>query len=274
MARISHLPNIDRDVVATLKRNKVVTVEDLWAEIGSDFTTGINQVAAATQIDEAQLREIIRQEAVAYKPRSNGRWHRFLFFVGRYWRELLALIIALVLLSLLVRNVVRRRDTLVVTAANGLPAFHVIRADDVQPAKMFRVEDSFAVENDVIGRYLLQPVSPGAALLNSQVGPKSLTGHLDGRQVLTIPIKGSAISSTVRPASRVRLLFSPRNQDVCCQNVSKTGKPDDLVLNDVIVLSINRQGDSSAITVALKSAEDLTKALLLLSTSDIFISEG
>jgi hypothetical protein len=254
-------------VVATLKRNKVVTVDDLWAMIGSDFTPGIQRVAATTQITEARLREIIKQEAVAGEARSNALWHRFLFFVGRYWREVLALVIAVVLLSLLILNVVRRRDTLVVTAADGLPAFHVIQADDVQPAKMFRVDDSFAVENDVIGRYLLQPVSPGAVLLNSQLGPATVKGQLTGREVLTIPIRLAAISSTIGPASRVRLLFSPWNQDA--SKISKT----DLIVNDVIVLAINRQGDSSSITVAL-NADDLTKALLLLSKSDILISEG
>ena len=224
-------------------------------------------------ITEAQLLEILKQEAVAGEARSNSSWHRFVFFVGRYWREVLALVIAVVLLSLLVRNVVRRRDTLVVTAANGLPAFHVIRADDVQPAKMFRVDDSLTVENDAIGRYLVQPVSPGAVLLNSQLGPAHLKGRLNGRQVLTIPIKAAAISSTIRSGSTVRVLFSPRMQDVIHQDVPTTGTPD-LIIGDVIVLAINLQGDSSAITVAFKTADDLTKALLLLSTSDVLISEG
>lgn len=268
MARISHLPGIDPAVVATLQRHKMSTVDDLWAAIGSEFEEGIKKVAATTQITEAQLREILKQEAVAGELQSNTAEGRFVFVLRRYWRELLALLIIVVLLSLLVRNVIPRRDTVVVTAANGLPAFHVIQADDVHPARMFRVEDSFAVENDVIGRYLLQPVSHGAVLLKSQLGPAPLKEQLNGRQVLTIPIRVAALSSTIRPASTVRLVFSPRNQDV--SKINKT----DLILNDVIVLAINRQGDSSAITVALKNVEDLTKALLLLSTSDILIAEG
>ncbi|HEU4433325.1 MAG TPA: SAF domain-containing protein [Pyrinomonadaceae bacterium] len=265
MTRISRLPNIDPAVVATLERHDVTTVEDLWAAIGSDFPKGIKSVVAKTTIDEAQLREIIKQEAVAGEPSSNTAAGRFLFFIGRYWREVLALVIAVVLLTLLIRSAVKRRDTLVVTAAYGLPAFHVIQAGDVEPVRMFRVDDSFAVENDVTGRYLLQPVSPGAVLLKNQLAPAHLKDQLKGREVLTIPVKATAISSTIRPGSTVRVLFSPRNQDA-----AKT----DLIIKDVIVLAINLQGDSSAITVALKNSDDLTKALSLLSTSDVLISEG
>jgi len=251
-------------VVATLERHKVITVDDLWAAIGSDFKSGVRKVVAMG-ITEAQLREILKQEARADQPRSNSARDRFVFFVGRYWREVLALVIAVVLLTLLIRNAVQRRDTLVVTASNGLPAFHVIQPDDVQPARMFRVDDSFAVESDVVGRHLLQPVSPGAVLLKTQLAPAYLKDQLTGREVLTIPVKATAISSTIRAGSTVRVLFSARNQDA-----AKT----DLIIRDVIVLAINLQGDSSSITVALRNADDLTRALSLLSTSDVFVSEG
>jgi hypothetical protein len=257
MVRISKLPNIDRQVVSKLKDNDVITVADLWEAIGSDFPDGIKNVAKLTGVEEAKLREVLKQEAVA--PQAK--------FVGRYWRELLAVVIGAILLFLLIRNAVRRHDTLVVIAPSGLSAFHVIQTGDVQPAKMFSVHDSFTAENQVIGRYLLQPVSTGAVLLNSQLGPPELKEQLNGRQVVTMPIKSAAISSTVRPASRVRLLFSPRNPDD-----SKTIT--DLIIDDVIVLAVNRQGDSSSITVALKNKDDLAKTLLLLSTSDILISEG
>ena len=271
MARISHLPNVNQEAVATLERNNIVTLDDLWEEIGSDFRSGVARVVAMG-IDEAQVKEILNQEAVAGEARSNSSRDRFAFFLSRHWREVLALVIAVVLLALLVRNVLQRRDTLVVTAPNGLPAFHVITADDVEPARMFRVDDSIAVESDVIGRYLVQPVAPRAVLLNSQLGPAHLKGQLNGRQVLTIPIKATAISSTIRAGSTVRVLFSPR-PDVTRQDIPTTGTPD-LIIPDVIVLAINLQGDSSAITVAFKTGDDLTKVLLLLSTSDLLISEG
>jgi hypothetical protein len=276
MVRISQLPNIDPTVVSTLMCNKVNTVGDLWEKIGSDFKDGIQRVAKTTELQEAQLREILKQEAVA-RQRKSSKWrHRFLFFVSCYWREVLALVIGTILLSLLILNAVQLRDTLVVGSTNGLPAFHVIEDRNVHSQKMFRVHDSFTSKDQVIGRYLLQSVSPGAVLLKSQLGPPELKEQLKGREVLTIPVKSGAISSTIRPGGPVRLLFSPRPHDDSKTSATPPLPPTitDLMVDDVIVLAINRQGDSSSITVALKNEEDLKRALMLLTRSDVLISEG
>jgi Flp pilus assembly protein CpaB len=219
-------------------------------------------------LEEAQLHEVLKQEAVAGQAKSDRFGHRFLFAVSCYWGELLVLIIIGILLSLLILNAVQRRDTLVVMAPNGLPAFHILEASDVYPRKMFIVHDSFTSANEVIGRYLLQPVSPGVVLLKSQLAPPGLREHLKGRQVMTVPLKSGAISSTIAPAGRIRLLFSPRNT-----LPSLTPTIANLIIDDVIVLSVSRQGDSSSITVALKNEEDLARALEVFATSDVLISE-
>src|SRR5215204_6300419 len=274
MVRISQLPDIDPNVASRLKNAKVKTVADLWALIGPNFKEGITRVATTTRIEEAQLHEILKLEALAYNAPIKP-WSRFFFQVRRHWGEVLALIIIGILLSLLILNAIRPRDTVVVSASNGLPAFHIIEPGDVRREKMFTVHDSFTSESEVIGRYLLQPVSAKTVLLKSQVGAAELKEQLTGRRIVTLPVKSGVISSTLAPGSRVRLLFSPRNANDPKTSTTWTLSQAiaNFIINDVIVLSVNRQVDSASITVAMKNEEDLTRAFALLNTSDILISE-
>lgn len=267
MARISKLHDIGPEVVSELKANKVTTVDELWQMIGPNFETGIQRVTEITGVSKDQLYEILKQQVVPYNK-------SFIPRMRHHWLEVLALIIIGVLLTVLIRNSIQRQDTLVINAPNGLPAFHIIASGEVRSEKRFGRYDSFTGESEVIGSYLLQPVSHNAVLRKSQLASPALKEQLTGRQVLTIPVKSSAITPTIEPASRVRLLFSPRTPAEY-----KTSTTPDLshiianfIIDDVIVLSIQRQGDSSSITVAFKNEEDRKKALALLTTSEILIS--
>jgi hypothetical protein len=266
---------MDVDVASKLKKAKVKSVADLWATIGPNFKEGIQRVAETTRIEEQQLREILKQQALAYSTPSVKFWSRFFFQVGRHWGEVLAVIVIGILLSLLILSAIRRQDTVVVSASNGLPAFHIIGPGDVRREKMFTVHDSFTSESEVLGRYLLQPVSPKAVLLKSQVAGAELKEQLRERQIVTLPVKSGVISSTLAPASRVRLLFSPRNtNDPKTSTTPTLSQPiANFIIDDVIVLSVNRHGDSASITIAFKNEEDLIRALPLLNTSDILITE-
>lgn len=275
MVRISQVPNVAPDVISKLSAMKVWTQADLWETIGEKFPEGIERVAKQTEIPAEQLYEILKHPTTPSETKDQGGFNRFFFRALRHWREVVALTISVILLSLLVWNATQRRDTLVVNAVNGLPAFHIIRPNDVQSKKMFAVHDSLTPESDVIGRYLLQPVSHQAVLLNSQLAPPTLKDQLTGRETLTLPVKTGAISSTLAPGSRVRLLFSPRSGEDLKTSPTQTLSQiiADLVIDDVIVLSANRRADSSSITVAFKNTEDLNRALTQLTTSEIFISE-
>jgi len=275
MIQISRLPNVAPDVISKLSTQQVRTQGDLWEIIGQKFPEGIERVAKKTEIPTEQLLEILKHLTTASETKDQAGLSRFFFRAVRHWREVVALIIIVILLFLLIRNATQRRDTLVVNAVNGLPAFHIIQPNDVQSKKMFAVPDSVTPASNVIGRYLLQPVSYDAVLLNSQLASPALKDQLTARETLTLPVKTGAISSTLTPSSRVRLLFSPR-----CTEDLKTSPPRtlsqiiaDLVIDDVIVLSANQQPDSSSITVAFKNTEDLKRALAQLTTSEILISE-
>jgi hypothetical protein len=87
--------------------------------------------------------------------------------------------------------------------------------------------------------------------------------------VISVPVKAGAISPTLSPPDRVRLLFSPRRNNET--NNNPNADLNVTTIDDVIVLSVNRQGDSSSIVVALKA--DIVEVAKLLSTSDVIVSQ-
>jgi hypothetical protein len=194
----------------------------------------------------------------------------------RHWGEVLTLLIAGTLFAFLIQNAVQRRPILVVKAPNGLPALHVITAEDVESQNMFAVHDSLPSTSNAIGRYLLQPVPAKAVLLNSQLAPPELKDQLTDRELVTLPLKPGVFNATLIPGSRVRVLFSPRNADDPRISAKQTSSQiiTDLSIDDVLVLSASRQADLSSITFAFKSRDDLARAFALSATSDILISEN
>jgi hypothetical protein len=273
MGRISKMSGVEAQLVNKLSARNVASVEELWLSIGPKFEKGIASFSGQ-DFKREQVVGILILGACAPVPKSTGKWHRFSFWLMNHGLELVALIIILILFSLLLLKVSRKQDTVVVTTSSELPVFHVVLPGEAGPKKLFKVPGSFANKGDVEGRYLLQGVSPGTILLENQLGPSELRGQLDGRSVLTIPIRAGAISSMIAPASHVCLLFSPHSRDPkSAATPLPTPSIHDLSIDAAIVLTINRQGDASSITVAVRNNEDLIKTINLSSTSDVLISQ-
>jgi hypothetical protein len=268
MNRLAKFKGNSAQDLAKLKAKKIKTAEDLWESIGP-ASEGIEKLADHVGLTSDDVINILVGVARP-EPKSNGKIDRFSFWISNYWSEALILVVVLTLLSLLVRNAVQLRDTVVVNA-NALSAYHVIGENDVKVEKRFKTNGSFASTKNVIGRYLLQQSPAGAILLSDQLSPTPLTNEqITSRYFLSVPVKGSAINSTLVPADHVRLLFSPRNRDVkppATPSISETS------VDDAIVLAVNRQGDASSVVIAVKDDKDLAKVTFLLGTSDVFISQ-
>lgn len=263
MGQISKLKNVDANLIAKLQAKNVTTVEDLWVLIGPKFEKGIKDFQG-TDCSREELVEILIQGACPPTPKSNYRGDRFTFWMSNHWAEVIAMIIAMFISALLALNMGMKQDTVLISTKSGLPAFHVLTPEDVRTERMFKTSGSLTSVEKAEGRYLLRPVSEGAVLLDNQLGPPELKNELTGRFILTIPMKAGAIRSAIAPNLRVRLLFSPR--DLTSRGTSSS-------VEDVIVLAIDRQGDTSSITVAVRNQDDLIKATNLSATSDILISE-
>lgn len=270
MNRLANFKKIKAESLLKLAGQGIRTTGDLWEATGPK-SSGAKKLAQKVGLAEADLVDILAEAAREPEPESGDFGPRFKFWLGNYWPEALALGLVLILLGLLVGNAVRPRDTVVVEAAAALPAFHIIRDSDVKVVKRYKTYGSFAAEPEVVGRYLLRQAAPEDILLSSHLGARAATPEeLSGRALLSVPVRGGAISPTLSPPARVRLLFSPRERD------DKAAAAPPLVettVEDVLVLAVRREADASSVVVAVREGDDLAKATSLLGTSDVFLSQ-
>lgn len=251
---------------------KYKTVEDLWEQIGSDFSKGLAQLALETQTQPSELIQILARAAREPKPKSERKPDRFRFWFGHHALEALAFLIILgILTGLLVRDL-QRYDTVIVNS--DLPAFHVIEEKDLIVDKKMKSQGSFNSKDEVIGRYLVKEVGKDEVLSADHVSKSKL--EVDDRekvsnsQILFLSVKAGAFRPSLTPPARVRLLFSPRKRD------EPPGAPlvaENITIDDAIVLAVKEQTDSAIFTISFKTPQDAVKAASLLGTSDVFVSE-
>ncbi|HEX8776370.1 MAG TPA: hypothetical protein VF735_22560 [Pyrinomonadaceae bacterium] len=275
--------------IDTLLQKQFHSVDDLWESIGPKFMAGITRLETQTGITKEQLLEVLAEGAQQEPEAAPGEhWTKFKAWLrGRrfvmagtwlwskvpalaYWPELLALLILGVLAALMLSHAAWKRDAVMVRTETGLPAFHVINEDDLEVKQAINIPGSLTSKSSAVGHYLLQQLPKGARLYANQISKVQLSDEdVADRHVLSVPVKAGAISPTLSPLDRVRLLFSPH------LNNETNNNPDTLSnvtsIDDVIILSINRQGDSSSIVVALKA--DLAEVARLLSSSDMLVSQ-
>lgn len=274
------------DAIDKLLQEQFYCVDDLWESIGPKFMAGITRLETQTGITKEQLIEVLAEGLQQEPELAPGKhWTKFkawqpirgLILVGiwlwskvprlAYWPELLALLILIVLASLLLSHAVWKRDTVIVKTETGLPAFHVINEDDLEVKHAVNIPGSLTSKSSAVGHYLLQQLPKGARLYANQISKVQISDEdVANRHVLSVPVKAGAISPTLSPLDRVRLHFYPHRNNETHNNPNAVTS-----INDVIILSVNRQGDSSSIVVALKA--DLTEVAKLLSTSDVLISQ-
>lgn len=277
------------DAIDKLLQKRFYCVDDLWESIGPKFMAGITRLETQTGVTKEQLIEVLAEGAQQAPELAPGEhwtkfkaWSPIRWFILKgmrlwskvptlaYWPELLAVLILIVLASLLLSHAVLKRDTVMVKTETGLPAFHVINEDDLEIKQAINIPGSLTSKSSVVGHYLLQQLPKGARLYSSQISNVQISnGDAANRQVLSVPIKAGAISPTLSPLDRVCLHFSPRRDNETGSN--PTADLNVFSIDDVIILSVNRQGDSSSIVVALKA--DLVEVAKLLSTSDVIVSQ-
>lgn len=274
--------------IDTLLQKQFQTVDDLWESIGPKFSVGITRLGTETGITKEQLIEVLAEGAQEPETAPGEYWTRFkawrpvrsfaLLWMSlwskvpapAFWPELVALLILCVLVGLLLAHAVWKIDTVMVKTETGLPAFHVIKEDDLEVKQAINIPGSLTSKSSAVGHYLLQQLPKGARLYDKQISKAKLSDEDSAnRHVLSVPVKAGAIIPTLSPLDRVRLLFSPRHTNEANDNAGAV--PNVTSIDDVIVLSVNRQGDSSSIVVALRA--DLAEVAKLLSTSDVLVAQ-
>lgn len=180
----------------------------------------------------------------------------------RVWPDIVLITLPLIIIGLAVRaRFVNRRQVSQVVVRQGasLTPFSSVDPKDLTTESRARQSDTFASIEEIGKRYSLRQVTSGEFLRSDQLVTSKLSDEMDGRQILSIPVKAGTFNSGLKPPAKIRLMLSPRE---------KTTAP--AIVDDVILLVREKQGDSESIIIAVK--DDAPKIMgPLLGVSDVFV---
>jgi hypothetical protein len=190
--------------------------------------------------------------------------------LGHNWRRFLPDVLTLFILPLLLVGLAFRANSLnkkkvqyvAVVQGTSLPVFHKI-AGEVEMKTVPGFKGSFTNIDQVCERYTLAAIPAGAMLQSNQLLSAELSKKMQGRKILSVPLKTGAYSATLSPPSQAIMVLSPRALDL------KASEP---IHFDVILLSVENNGDARSAIVAMQ--EDKFKiAAPLLASHDVFLSQ-
>lgn len=180
----------------------------------------------------------------------------------RIWPDIVLIMLPLIIIGLGVRaRIVNRRQVPQVVVKRGveLSAFGSIDLNNLTTELRAREAGTFASIEEIGKRYSLKPVTSGELVKADQLIASNVSLEMEGRQILTLLVKAGPLTVGMKPPAKIRLMLSPRE---------KTLTP--ATVDDVILLSSTKQGDSELITIAIKG--DTAKTMeSLLGGSDVFV---
>ncbi len=266
MTDIRKLESITEEEVQQFETNSINTITSLWSQIGKDFNNGIDDVAKLTNISPKRLLDLLVRQTEKDKKLTEDFWlKRHSLDVGIF----LGLCILIAFIFQAPKSCVSRRTSLafgqmVVCGGTELLAYHVIRAGDVTVMEATMQPETFAITEDVIGRYPLESIQPGQPLRKNQLSKVRLAElEVKDRYLVSLSVKAGAVSPSVEQGSHISLLLSMRSSD---------NKPirDSLILKDAIVLSLEQKGDVILAVVAIPQQE-AKKVVPMIPKSDVFL---
>ncbi|HXQ70999.1 MAG TPA: hypothetical protein VN844_10955 [Pyrinomonadaceae bacterium] len=193
------------------------------------------------------------------------RQRRLMYNWRRHWVDVLVIaILPFLLFALALRaRAINNREVRYVTVQQGVPAFQTLTGNLTLKNEPY-VKNAFTSVDEVVGRYALVNLAPGATVVGDQLLSSELSAKMQGRRILAVPVKAGAYVSPTKAPHEAIMVFSPR-----------TDKINELVgvSFPVIVLRIDKTGDVMSAIVAIR-AEDFDKASALLASHDVFLGKS
>ncbi|MDQ3917699.1 MAG: SAF domain-containing protein [Acidobacteriota bacterium] len=154
-------------------------------------------------------------------------------------------------------------EQIVVKAAGGLPAFHVISPEDVEVKQAPQESDSFQKAEDIVGHYLLEAAPPNSTLRRGQLSAACLSADdLKDRYLVSLPVKAGNVSPGLTPGGRITLLFSAR----------EGGAQPPPPVDDVILLAANQSVETVTLVVGVRW-EVWPAVIKQVGLTDVFVSQ-
>lgn len=183
----------------------------------------------------------------------------------RHWPDGLTIVLLLIFIGLIPRALLARRNLapqVVVKDSTKLYAFRRIAPDDLTLVNAPAQAGTFSSTEALKERYPAQSIIGGQNVQEKQLLAPAISMRMQGRSLLTLPVKQGAISPSLPAPSDVWLFFP---------SIEREGKAvGPQVVGDVILLSREQQGDKTMVVVAL-TPDGLVAMKDLLGQSEVFI---
>jgi hypothetical protein len=244
--RVESIDRLGDAPAESLKNHGVETVDDLWGDDRVGLAGRLQRTANSAGLAQETLYAILIADAVGtLRPKRKAR--RFLTAAGRHGVELafFTLLLAAALL-LVARGWSVGRGFVQRVAVKGGATLAPYRA--VDPADLTLVTAAggggFSAVEEVSGRYTSETVPAGKRVTEAQLLPKELSNELRGRHLFVVPVSQAASGQAIKTPATVWLLFPPPGEKL----------PAALVVRDVMLLGVKRDGDRVTATVAVTEA--------------------
>lgn len=244
MTRIVEIKGISLNETQRLSQHGITTLDDLWSRIGSSFNEGLEQVAADTGVGRESLFALVVADSL-----RSVRKRAFPQTIW-YYPELILII---------PRWCWLRFKTFWLSWKIAWPDLLLIAFTAALISMGFNTWRRF---EEYRGRYVMTPLPLGSTSRADQLITVDLANKLKGRQVISLPIKSGTLVPNLTPPTDVWLLLTTRQ-------TGDKGSSSEIIKN-VLLLSVERQGEASSITVAVEAGE-LEKLKSLLGIADVFV---
>ena len=234
------------------------------------YWSGFKGFRSVFSFSKTEIRDLLKTKGVRHWREARepiailvARPTRLLTNWRTHWPDALVILLPLMLVALLIfrLNSIDKNSLRYVTTTTAIPAFHKI-SDGVEIKRSPSAKSAFTNIADVRDRYVLTSLPAGTTLQDNQLLSAPLSGKMQGRKIMSVPIKAGNYIPTLTAPAEATLVFSPRTWD------SKTTSPGKF---EVIVLRIEGSGETRSAVVALPG-DKFDEAALLLGSHEAFLT--
>jgi hypothetical protein len=241
---MSELTEGDRQALAA---HGLLTAEQLAARALHDPRFLAQFGDAATQRMQSVVASVVLQRSKRFVRRSRS------FTEGRFRKhalDFLVLLFALLLLTGIWRDIHVPVPGRAVAGKSGIAPFHVIAGTDFRLSCKNDDSPSPEFAGTIIGHYSSEYLKPCAPIDPKKLssGP-GLSSETNGRILVRLKVQATTIFNGMRPPFRAALMVSPRERATTA-----------LLLNDLMVLDLQKDGDGLSAVVAITPADELALA--------------
>jgi len=238
------------------------------------YWRGLKTFRAVLALSRAEINELWKSKRVAAWRESRdpvatvfrqavARPRRLLSNWRRHWLDVLIILLPLILVLLVLRaNSINKNNLHYVAAATTVPAFHRI-SNEVENKSAPAMKGAFTNIDQVRDRYTLATIPAGAILEKNQILSARLSEKMQGRKILSVPIRTGNYSPTLATPVDAIMVLSPRDPSL---------KATSSTIFEVIALRIEGSGETRSAVVALPE-DSFNVATLLLGSHDVFLSQ-